>query len=154
MFRTFCIFESSNIKAMQPLKLKIAPPSKSKLHPLDGFLSKLRFFAKIGKVPACGHFFLLLWTLSGLFSGLFWYFCCIFPFQHRFTTHLEIFFPRSFPRKFPQTRNYSFFLKSLNRPFIIASTLLSTCTRSFENVCWYTFRSMSGHFQLPLSIVK
>lgn len=50
MFRTFCIFESSNIKAMHPLKLKIAPPSKSKLHPLDGFLSKLRFFANTKKV--------------------------------------------------------------------------------------------------------
>ena len=32
-------------KTMHPLKSRTAPPSKSKLHPLDGFLSKLRFFA-------------------------------------------------------------------------------------------------------------
>ena len=37
-------------KTMHPLKSRTAPPSKSKLHPLDGFLSKLRFFAKI---PSC-----------------------------------------------------------------------------------------------------
>ena len=58
MFRTFCIFESSNIKAMHPLKLKIAPPSKSKLHPLDGFLSKLRFFANTKKSGMISHFLL------------------------------------------------------------------------------------------------
>ncbi len=40
-------------KTMHPLKSRTAPPSKSKLHPLDGFLSKLRFFAILTKRYRC-----------------------------------------------------------------------------------------------------
>lgn len=50
---------------MHPLKLKIAPPSKSKLHPLTRFLSKLRLFAKKQSHRVVRLFFLPYFLLYG-----------------------------------------------------------------------------------------